>query len=167
MPLFHEGSKGWTCCKRRVLEFDEFMKIEGCKKRKRHCFVGKRGKEKQGASSTGAEEKVDSVRNDFYQTGSSVIVSFYLKRIDKERAKVEFAQDGRSVNLDLPTSDGKRFAQVVPLYGAIDPQKSQFKIMGTKLEMNLVKADGASWTVLRSDEKDTGERIQIGKAGRA
>ena len=41
--LFHEGSKGWTCCKRRVLEFDEFMKIEGCKRKSKHLFVG-RGK---------------------------------------------------------------------------------------------------------------------------
>ena len=23
-PLFHEGSKGYTCCKRKVLEFDEY-----------------------------------------------------------------------------------------------------------------------------------------------
>ena len=38
--LFHEGSKGWTCCKRRVLEFEEFMKIEGCKRKKSHLFVG-------------------------------------------------------------------------------------------------------------------------------
>lgn len=38
--------------------------------------------------------------------------------------------------------------------------------MGTKLEVNLVKADGASWPVLRSDEARTGEIIQVGKAGR-
>jgi hypothetical protein len=31
-PVFHEGSKGWSCCKRKVLEFDEFLKIKGCKK---------------------------------------------------------------------------------------------------------------------------------------
>jgi len=52
--LFHEGSKGWTCCKRRVLEFDEFMKIKGCKTKKRHLFVGK-GK-------PGGEEKLETVR---------------------------------------------------------------------------------------------------------
>lgn len=45
--IFHEGSKGWTCCKRRVLEFDEFMKIEGCKRKKRHMFVGS-GRKDQG-----------------------------------------------------------------------------------------------------------------------
>lgn len=52
-PIFHEGSKGWICCRRRVLEFDEFMKIPGCKEKDRHLFVGKR---KEG------EEKVDKVR---------------------------------------------------------------------------------------------------------
>lgn len=53
-PIFHEGSKGWSCCKRRVLEFDEFMKIQGCKEKTRHLFVGK-GK-------PAGEEKVESVR---------------------------------------------------------------------------------------------------------
>lgn len=52
-PVFHEGSKGWSCCKRRVLEFDEFMKIAGCAVKERHLFVGRKG--------TG-EEKVDAVR---------------------------------------------------------------------------------------------------------
>jgi hypothetical protein len=53
-PIFHEGSKGWSCCKRRVLEFDEFMKIQGCKEKTRHLFVGK-GK-------PAGEEKVETVR---------------------------------------------------------------------------------------------------------
>ncbi|KAJ1952268.1 hypothetical protein GGI12_006288, partial [Dipsacomyces acuminosporus] len=29
-PKFHEGLKGWTCCKPRVHSFDEFMEIKGC-----------------------------------------------------------------------------------------------------------------------------------------
>lgn len=53
--IFHEGSKGYTCCKRRVLEFDEFLKIEGCKMKERHCFVGKKREE-------GKEEELDNVR---------------------------------------------------------------------------------------------------------
>ena len=39
-PLFHEGSKGYTCCKKKVLDFDEFLKIKGCKTKDRHLFVG-------------------------------------------------------------------------------------------------------------------------------
>lgn len=38
-PIFHEGSKGWSCCPRKVLDFDEFLKIGGCKEGK-HLFVG-------------------------------------------------------------------------------------------------------------------------------
>jgi hypothetical protein len=53
----------------------------------------------------------------------------------------------------------------VPLFGEIDTEKSSFKILGTKLELSLVKADGASWPVLRSDEELTGEILQIGRAG--
>jgi hypothetical protein len=52
--VFHEGSKGWSCCKRKVLEFDEFLKIEGCTDKKKHLFVGK-GK-------PAGEEKVETVR---------------------------------------------------------------------------------------------------------
>ncbi|KAK4685157.1 hypothetical protein P7C73_g5001, partial [Tremellales sp. Uapishka_1] len=37
--IFHEGSKGYLCCKRRVLEFSEFLNIPGCKEG-RHLFVG-------------------------------------------------------------------------------------------------------------------------------
>ena len=142
-----------------VLEFDEFLKIEGCKKRKRHLFVGQ-------PKDAMAEEKVDAVRHDFYQTPSTVIVSMYLKKIDKAKAKVDFTGE-QEVTLDLPTSDGKRHEAVVPLYGRIETTKSAFKIMGTKLEMTLVKKDGTSWPVLRSDERTTGEILQVGRAGRA
>jgi hypothetical protein len=60
VPIFHEGSKGYTCCKRRVLEFDEFMKIEGCKTKDHHLFVGS-GKKKGGGNS-GGEELLETVR---------------------------------------------------------------------------------------------------------
>ena len=39
-PSFSLPHRGYLCCKRRVLEFDEFLKIEGCKKG-RHVFVPK------------------------------------------------------------------------------------------------------------------------------
>ncbi|KAJ5489218.1 hypothetical protein N7539_004108 [Penicillium diatomitis] len=156
-PVFHEGSKGWSCCKRRVLEFDQFLKIPGCTEKVRHMFVGK--------AKPAGEEKVESVRNDFYQTAASVNVSLYLKKIDKDRARVEMAE--KSITFDLPTTDNKRFQDTYNLFAPIDPATSSFRVLGTKLELTLTKADGTSWPVLRSDDKWTGERIQIGNAGRA
>lgn len=39
-PFDSMFSQGYLCCKRRVLEFEEFLKIEGCTKG-RHVFVPK------------------------------------------------------------------------------------------------------------------------------
>jgi hypothetical protein len=61
----------------------------------------------------------------------------------------------------------KRYKNVVQLFGPIDPEASSYKILGTKLEVTLAKADGSSWPVLRSEDPRTGEIIQVGKAGRA
>ncbi|KAL6718077.1 hypothetical protein ACLMJK_004162 [Lecanora helva] len=157
--LFHEGTKGWTCCKRRVLEFDEFMKIEGCKIKKKHLFLGSR-------KNSGEEEMISEVRNDFYQTPTSVIASLFLKRIDKERARVEFSSE-TTVSLDLPTGENKRYSRDLSLYGHIKPSESKYKIMGTKLELTLVKVDGLTWPTLRSDEQRTSEILQVGRAGKA
>ncbi|KEY65182.1 hypothetical protein S7711_08290 [Stachybotrys chartarum IBT 7711] len=158
VPIFHEGSKGYSCCKRRVLEFDQFMKIEGCKTKDRHLFIGS-GKKGTGLSTD--EEILSTVRHDFYQTSANVIASFFLKKIVKDTAKVEFRP--KELALDLKTSDSppKKYTAEVPLFGTIDPEKSSFKILGTKLEVVLAKADGASWPVLRSDEALTGEILQL------
>lgn len=106
-------------------------------------------------------------RTDFYQTPSTVIASYFLKKIVKDQAKIEFHE--QSVTLDLPTSDAprpKRYRTEVPLFAPIDAAKSSFKVLGTKLELTLFKGDDSSWPVLRSDDRLTGEILQIGKAGR-
>jgi hypothetical protein len=105
--------------------------------------------------------------HDFYQTPTTVIASFFLKKINKELAKVEFSATDISLNLLTTDSPPKRYKAVVPLFGPIDQAASTFKIMGTKLEVTFAKADGASWPVLRSDDQRTGEIIQVGKPGRA
>lgn len=156
--LFHEGSKGWTCCKKRVLEFDEFMKIPGCKTTSQHLFVGKK---KDPAS----EEEIKDVRNDFYQTASTVIASLYLKKVDKARSSITFP-DATTIELDLHTADQKRYRTRMVLFGATVPEENAGKIMGTKVELTLKKADGAGWPVLRKDDPLTGEIIQAGRAGR-
>jgi hypothetical protein len=67
LPIFHEGSKGYTCCKRRVLEFDEFMKIEGCETKNRHLFIGSGKKD----GKKGGEEVLETVR---YVYHASIVV---------------------------------------------------------------------------------------------
>lgn len=105
-------------------------------------------------------------RHDFYQTSTSVIASLYLKKIDKAGAIIKFTNP-TTVTLDLPTSDNRRYKTDLPLFGQIDTVQSTHKIMGTKLELTLVKSDGLNWHTLRSDEDRTSEIIQVGRAGKA
>ena len=142
-----------------MLEFDEFMKIPGCKTKDRHCFVGQK-------KDPAAEEELKDVRNDFYQTSSTVIASLYLKKIVKDRSKVGFP-NANTVDLDLHTSDSKHYNTSVELFGLIKPEESTYKIMGTKLELTLAKADGQGWPVLRASDPHTGAIIQAGRAGHA
>ncbi|SGZ11588.1 BQ5605_C104g13167 [Microbotryum silenes-dioicae] len=84
VPLFHEGSKGYSCCKRRVLDFDDFLRIEGCRSGK-HLFVGPKPKSGQEE-----EDQLVECRVDHYQSPRSVCVSIFGKQADKDRSSVRF-----------------------------------------------------------------------------
>jgi hypothetical protein len=66
----------------------------------------------------------------------------------------------------LRTSDKKRYTAEFPLYEKIDPEKSSFRILGARLELALVKGNGAGWPVLKATDPHSGEIIQSGNAGR-
>jgi len=155
-PIFREGSKGYLCCKRRVLEFDEFLKIEGCKKG-RHVFVPKARPQES--------EQFTECRVDHYQTPSEVHVSVFGKQADKERSKVEFEESQVHIDIYLPQS--KRFCKSIELFGPIDPQASTYKIYGTKVEILLKKQDTRSWTILEKPKGNLGPiSLTFGVGGR-
>ncbi|KAJ9107119.1 hypothetical protein QFC20_003844 [Naganishia adeliensis] len=122
-PIFHEGSKGYLCCKRRVLDFDDFLNMPGCRYTT-HLFVG------QPKAETEEEEMADC-RLDHYQTPTQVIVSAFAKGADKEKSTVKF--ESERAHLDLYLHARKRVVKTIELYGPIDPEKSTYKVLGTKL----------------------------------
>ncbi|KAK4058918.1 hypothetical protein OIO90_000364 [Microbotryomycetes sp. JL221] len=137
VPIFHEGSKGWSCCKRRVLDFDDFLKIQGCRKN-RHLFVGPKKDD--------TEEELVDCRTDHYQTPRQVIVSCFGKNADKEKSVVKFDTEAMHVDLILPGR--KRYTKTFSLYGPIRPDESSYRILGTKVEITLAKADARSWPTI-------------------
>ncbi|KWU46497.1 chord-domain-containing protein [Rhodotorula sp. JG-1b] len=153
VPIFHEGSKGYSCCKRRVLEFDEFLRIEGCRTG-RHLFVGP----KKSAEEEEKEELVEC-RVDHYQTPTQVIVSVFGKQANKETSAVKFEAEAMHVDLILPAR--KRFTKSFPLYGPIDPAASTYKILGTKCEISLAKADARSWPSITTLDPELAKKFQI------
>ncbi|KAJ7445703.1 HSP20-like chaperone [Mycena galericulata] len=155
-PIFREGSKGYLCCKRRVLEFEEFLKIEGCKKG-RHLFAPKEVKTET--------EQMTTCRIDHYQTVDRVHVSIFARQADKERSRVTFEETQISFDLYLPGS--KRFAKTVDLFGPIDPGDSSVTFFGTKVELNLKKQDTRSWTILERATQGLGNiSLTFGVGGR-
>lgn len=138
-PIFREGSKGYLCCKRRVLEFEEFLKIEGCKTG-RHLFAVKAA---PGPTLT-------ECRIEHYQTVDKVHVSIYAKKADKDKTTIIFGSD--KVILDILFQDTKRFTRTLDLVGPINADTSTFQIMGTKVELHLQKEDVRSWPVLEKSE---------------
>ncbi|KAF8078086.1 chord-domain-containing protein [Lyophyllum atratum] len=155
-PIFREGSKGYLCCKRRVLEFDEFLKIGGCKTG-RHLF--------SFSATTPATEQVATCRVDHYQTLDQVHVSVFAKQVDKERTKIEFEET--QVKLDIYLPGPKRFSRTLDLFGPIDPKQSSYEFFGTKVELHLRKQDGRSWTLLEKTPHDIGNiTLTFGVGGR-
>ncbi|KAJ3235109.1 hypothetical protein HDU78_005488 [Chytriomyces hyalinus] len=134
-PVFHEGSKGWSCCSRKVLEFDEFLKIQGCKTGK-HRFTD---------PEVDIEQNVEC-RRDWYQTPTTVIVSIFAKKVDKAATTVQFSDYKVSINAKF--QDGKKYVETIPLALPVDAASCKFLVLSTKIELVLKKANGLSWPTL-------------------
>lgn len=157
-PLFHEGSKGYMCCKRKVLEFDEFLKIEGCK-RGRHLFVKKKAPLGNGS----APEELVQCRVDHYQTPGQIHASVFAKKADKERSKVVIGET--TIDLDIVLPDSKRFVRTLSLFAPIKPDASSYTFLGTKIELVLTKRDMRSWNSLEQSDVGVGQ-FTFGVTGR-
>eukprot|EP01108_Squamamoeba_japonica_P005566 TRINITY_DN4443_c0_g1_i2.p1 TRINITY_DN4443_c0_g1~~TRINITY_DN4443_c0_g1_i2.p1 ORF type:complete len:130 (-),score=22.05 TRINITY_DN4443_c0_g1_i2:8-397(-) len=126
-------SKGWSCCRRKVLEFDEFLKIEGCTVGK-HKFVA-----------PPAPTTVD-YRYDYYQSVPKVILSIYCKKANKEKTNIRFEKD--AIHLYVVGPDSQVFEKTLKLYERIKPDESSFVVMSTKVEVRLIKEESVQWDTL-------------------
>ena len=93
-----QGSKGYTCCKKRVLDFNDFLSIEGCQQNQ-HLFTGQKNLDSATVSlglffidvwSFKMLQDTVKPRIDFYQTPTNAIVSIFGKNIDKSKSSVLF-----------------------------------------------------------------------------
>jgi len=56
----------------------------------------------------------------------------------------------------------------VQLFGPVDASASSFTVFGTKVEVQLKKRDGRSWTLLERTDRDLGPvNFTFGVTGRA
>lgn len=176
--IFHEGSKGYSCCKRRVLEFDEFLTIEPCTQaRSGHLFVGGAGAVANGrrkaapldADSAVQDEEEAECRIDHYETPNDVRVTVYAKGVEMDRSRIELQDDQVIFSLALPPLPAapnvlRRFNRTLLPFSAIDSKASTFNVTRFKVDLVLVKQRrGESWPALERGDKALGYGLTFGR----
>ncbi|XP_063286912.1 cysteine and histidine-rich domain-containing protein 1 [Pelobates fuscus] len=148
VPIFHEGMKYWSCCKRKTSDFNTFLSQQGCSTGT-HLWI----KKDDG-------KKVVPCRHDWHQTGGGVTISIYAKNSVPELSFVE--ANSTLVNIQIVFEGEKEFLQNVKLWGVIDVQKSYVTLTATKVEIFLKKAEPMTWarlelppTVISPPKQDT------------
>ena len=79
------------------------------------------------------------------------MVSIFAKKVNKEKTTIKFEESRLLV--DVVFMDESIFTFHTDLFQPIKPAESTFTVMSTKIELQLVKANGMSWAAIepRSD----------------
>ncbi|XP_068037651.1 cysteine and histidine-rich domain-containing protein 1 [Anomalospiza imberbis] len=141
VPIFHEGMKYWSCCKRKTSDFNTFLAQEGCT-RGTHVWTKK---------DTGT--KVVPCRHDWHQTGGEVTVSVYAKNSVPDLSYVE--ANSTMVNIHIVFEGEKEFHRSVKLWGVIDVKRSYVNMTATKIELTMRKAEPLLWASLELPVSNT------------
>lgn len=138
VPIFHEGMKYWTCCQRKTSDFEAFLNQEGCESGLHNFHKPKVTEEKQ-------------VRVDWHQTTSIVCISIFAKVALPEKTVIQANRVKCKVSI-LYEGGTSVYEKTFVLREAIDPGKSSVKLLGTKIEIDLKKAEAFSWPTLEQPE---------------
>nr|XP_006118447.1 cysteine and histidine-rich domain-containing protein 1 isoform X1 [Pelodiscus sinensis]XP_006118448.1 cysteine and histidine-rich domain-containing protein 1 isoform X2 [Pelodiscus sinensis] len=134
VPIFHEGMKYWSCCKRKTSDFNTFLSQEG-------CTTGTHAWTKKDAG-----KKVVPCRHDWHQTGGEVTISIYAKNSLPELSHVE--ANSTMLNIHIIFEGDKEFDRSVKLWGVIDVKRSYVNMTATKIELTMRKAEPMLWASL-------------------
>ncbi|KAK5917912.1 hypothetical protein CgunFtcFv8_002722 [Champsocephalus gunnari] len=133
-PIFHEGMKYWSCCKRKTSDFNTFLSQEG-------CTTGEHLWRKKDEGN-----KVVPCRFDWHQTGMQVIVSIYAKNGIPELSYVE--ANSTTIDIHVIFEGEKEFLKKISLWGVIDVSKSVVNMMASKIEIAMKKSEPLTWARL-------------------
>ncbi|EKX36412.1 hypothetical protein GUITHDRAFT_165757 [Guillardia theta CCMP2712] len=134
-PVFHEGYKYWSCCKKKkTTEFSEFLSFAGCTEGT--CVF----------QDDPTKKKKALCRYDFFQQGGNVTLSIYAKKVDPDSCS--FNLSPTRLTLSILFDVVNNFSLDVELFGRVDPDACKVSILAPKVEITLKKADGTNWTEL-------------------
>ncbi len=91
------------------------------------------------------------IKHDWYQTETTVVVEVRLKGCDREAVKCDFGPATLSVSAPVPGGDGSEYSLELDLCHPVLPEQCSFKVLSTKIEVRLRKAEGIRWSDLEGD----------------
>mmetsp|Transcript_2608 Transcript_2608/g.2966 ORF Transcript_2608/g.2966 Transcript_2608/m.2966 type:complete len:366 (+) Transcript_2608:122-1219(+) len=108
------------------------------------------------ASSLPSQTK--SIRHDYYQSFSHVVLSILAKGCASEDVNIRFGED--YVQVDIKQNGSELFSKSFFLHSAINPTESHYKIMKPKIEIKMKKAaDGVQWPTLEREKAAAAPKI--------
>jgi cysteine/histidine-rich domain-containing protein len=132
-PVFHEGYKFWSCCKKKTTDFSAFLEQVGCET----------GKHKWIQEKTSNEI---ACRWDWHQTPAHVVVAIYAKSYDYKKSYVKINPVRLAVKLVF--GQNSEFNLDMELKGIVNVSKAEARMYGTKIEITLAKAEPGHWSKL-------------------
>ncbi|KAH3830620.1 protein SGT1 homolog isoform X2 [Dreissena polymorpha] len=94
-----------------------------------------------------------TIRHDWYQTPTHVIVNIFYKNCKQEDASIDIQDRLLQADLVLPDREPYQL-KFSPLAHPIDPSASSYKILKTKIEVKMKKREGLQWKVLESEDEE-------------
>ena len=106
----------------------------------------------EAAAAPAAQTTPSRIRHEWYQSADTVTVALLARGVPKDKATINI--DERSLNISFPLQNGSDFEfSLDPLFATIDPQASTSKVMSTKVEFYLRKAQhDQKWSSLEGPE---------------
>jgi len=96
-------------------------------------------------------ETVPKIRHDWYQTDSHVVLTILIKNARQDDVKVQFSDNTMSCIVRLP--EDREYSLGLELQNNIIPTRSAYKLLSSKIEVKMQKADGIRWTKLEAGEE--------------
>ncbi|MEE6471031.1 hypothetical protein FKM82_009163 [Ascaphus truei] len=85
-------------------------------------------------------------KHDWYQTESQVIITIMIKNAEKNDVHIQFSERELNANVKLPSGEDYNLAMF--LLHSIVPDQSVFKVLSTKIEIKMKKAEALRWEKL-------------------
>ncbi|CDU23228.1 related to SGT1-subunit of SCF ubiquitin ligase complex [Sporisorium scitamineum] len=104
------------------------------------------------ASSSSTASGPATPRFDFYQTDTVVTVSIFVKAASQDNLQVDIGKRSLNVKAVSSSTGSEYLLRIDPLFSTVDVTSSSYKVLSTKIDVILHKAQpGTRWLQLQAE----------------